>query len=107
MNPEILIGAAVYLGIAALACLIIAGWQTVAWLTELADRISYVEQVLEPEILRHELAGLVDELLVDAGATITAGHDHSYTPRPYDQDIAEPYDIAGPWADLPTPEGEQ
>ena len=83
MNPEILIGAAVYLGIAAGACLIIAGWQAIAWLTELADRLNYLEQVLEPEILRHELARLVaphdDKHL---GATITAGHHHtsvSYT----------------------------
>ena len=99
MNPEILIGAAVYLGIAAGACLIIAGWQAVAWLTELADRLSYLEQVLEPEILRHEL-----EHLDDAGATITAGHHHTYTPRPYDQDAAEVWKV---WADLTTPEGEQ
>lgn len=84
MSHPMLFAIAGYLGIAALICLIVAAVHAVQWLQELTERVHYLENLLEPQILAHELAALVAPN--DAGATITAGHDHSPERRPYDQD---------------------
>lgn len=114
MSHPMLFAIAAYLGVAALICLIVAAVHAVQWLQELTERVHYLERLLEPQILAYELAALVapneDEHLV-AGHD-HAGHDHSPTPRPYDQD-EEPnawHKIAeqrGVWVDLTTPEGER
>lgn len=114
MSHPMLFAIAAYLGVAALICLIVAAVHAVQWLQELTERVHYLERLLEPQILAYELAALVapneDEHLV-AGATITAGHDHSPTPRLYDQDeeAGAWHEIAeqrGVWVDLTTPEEE-
>ena len=115
MSHPMLFAIAAYLGIAALICLVVAAVHAVQWLQELTERVHYLENLLEPQILAHELAALVapnDEEHQGAGATITAGHYHSPERRPYDQD-KEPgawHEIAeqrGVWLDLTTPEGER